>query len=222
MTNVVLLVITDGRKEYLTQTLESASKNLVYDFAHKIIMNDSGDQHYAEFLVQTYPDFFIISHSKRSGLTAAINTAWAALPSDTDYIFHLEEDFTFNKQINILEMINILEANSYLVELTLKRQPVNRAEEEAGGFMQQNPTVYVDREAWVEQDAYFTLNPSLYSINLTKDGWPLQGDEGKFFNQIKYPNGVLNADLRCAFLGHFNDPPLVHHIGSKRSDEWVL
>jgi hypothetical protein len=42
--NVALMVITDGRWDYLQRTLESAAECLDYPFSQKILVDDSGEE----------------------------------------------------------------------------------------------------------------------------------------------------------------------------------
>lgn len=231
MSNVSLLVIDDGRKELLSQTITSAEKHLNYTFKTKIIVNDSGDYpNYHNYLVKEYESrgWYVVSHVNRHGLAAAIKLGWSEINKQNTselfainyngYIFHLEDDFVFNIDINIGHMIEILDNNPHLEQLLLKRDSVNPHEAECGGWMQSVDWNLEQRKGYVEQDRLFSLNPCLYRRELTSIGWPDNGGETEFTNKIHQ----YRPNAKFGILGTINDPPLVTHIGSYRSEDWKL
>ena len=62
MNKVSLIIITDGRQACISETIPSMRKNLNYNFYEKIIINDSADLRYHQYLMSNYPDFRIVSH----------------------------------------------------------------------------------------------------------------------------------------------------------------
>src|SRR4051812_256811 len=111
---ITLMVITDGRGDCIKRTLDSAADNLKGHLHHSFIVDDSADLKYHDWLQHTFPGFRIWSHAKRRGFAGAIQSGWGQIPNDTDYIFHLEDDFTFNEPINLGEIVTVMEANPYL------------------------------------------------------------------------------------------------------------
>jgi len=232
---VVLGVIGNGRFELLQQTVASLEDKVKYPFRIKIMIDDTGDAQYAIKLQETFPDWHIISHPTNQGLSGSIRSLWSAVKLlDAEYIFHVEEDFTFNENIDIDQMAAILELHPYLTQIALKRQPVNEAEAAAGGFMQQNPHsysgVYYVKELgddpdgndaviwhWVEHHNFFTLNPCLYPWWVTHIGWEQGWGEKEFGERL-----FGNPYLFCAYLGGLNDPPKVTHIGNYRGNNWFV
>lgn len=219
--SVGLLVIGDGRKDKLVQAIESLEQNLVGDISARIMINDSlgESEGYHEFLVDRFPGYKVISQ-ERLGLAGAIRTGWAALRevNGLSYVFHMEEDFTFNKKVYLNEMISILNSNEDLVQVSLKRDSVNPAEAAAGGFIQQRPELYTQKNGYVEQQNLFTLNPNMYSIDLLDLGWPEHGGESEFTSRVH--NHSPNA--KFGIFGSIEDEPLISHIGSHRSENWQL
>lgn len=201
----------------MEQTVASARQHLKWDFHQKIIIDDSLSAEYRDWLTSEYTDFelHLNATTEKRGFGGAIRAGWASV-SNCDYVFHLEDDFIFNEDINIDDMITILEENPSLAQVALKRQPWNDEEHAAGGFMEQNLDAYEQMESvrisWVKQSLFFTTNPSLYSTKLLEIGWPdVPRSEGIFSIEYLLPRGY-----EFGFLGRKEDPPKVTHIGTNR------
>jgi glycosyltransferase involved in cell wall biosynthesis len=218
MSKVSLVVITDGRQACIAETIPSMRKNLNYNFYEKIIINDSADARYHQYLVSKFPDFNVVSHETRRGLAGAVQSAWASISPETDFIFHLEDDFIFNLEVSVEDMIMLLENNSHLAQMALVRASVNPPEEEVGGFVFQHLNDYHQKNGFFEHTRLFTLNPCIYPISTVNVGWPDHGGESEFTSKIY----SLNNDCRFGFYGDIYDKPYVTHIGGRRSDGWFL
>lgn len=218
--HIVLLVMTNGRQEYLLQTLRSAQKQLSYKFTAKIIVNDCTDKQYDKWLNDTYRhEFTILSCIKSAGFCGAIQRAWKSIPFHTDYVFHLEEDFILNEQINIENMIEILKNNPELAQVALLRQAWNKAEKTAGGVIHLHADDFIERRSndlcWTEHSRFFTTNPSLYPVKITEIPYPQEeGCEGKFAAIL------LTMGYKFAYLGRKWQRPKVNHIGHSRHSNW--
>lgn len=195
MTSVALIVISDGRQDYLTRTLLSAAKNLP-TVEHVIHVDDRDHQ---------------------LGFAGAIQAAWdRALQTDCTHLFHLEGDFTLDRPVPLRAMLSILHVCPHLVQLALLRQPWNAAERAAGGIWQQHPDSYERMRVgpgveWLEHRRFFTTNPSVYPRWVAKRGWPQQ----------PHSEGVFGLNLfgedparRAAFWGDGSE--WVTHIGDER------
>ena len=217
---IALLVITDGRKDYIVKTVASALDNLDGPITERWMYDDSGDSEHRAWLRKTYPQFTVIWHPEgRQGFGGAIRAAWHTLrlSSKADHIFHLEDDFTFNRPVPLDDMIEILDENEKLAQIALRRQPWNDIERAAGGIVESNPgaydEVYGHDYSFLEHDLFFTTNPSLYRRSLIETvEWPLGAQsEGMFSIALR------ELGYRFAFLGERTDTPWVHHIGNERA-----
>lgn len=216
---MLLLVMTDGRLDCLTQTIDSVDESLVGEFDVKIIHDDTGDADYRKDLSERFPDYTVIGKPTRQGFGGAIRSAWDFILNDTpsDYVFHLEDDFLFNKSIETSGLQEILDADSDLQQIALLRQPWNENEIAAGGIMQQDLNSYAESSlagySVSKHHKFFTTNPSLYRRSLCEVGWPAgEHSEGVFGLRLK----ERNPDAYFAFLGQRDDPPAVRHIGQSR------
>lgn len=219
---VLLLVMTDGRRDCIEQTIPSALDNLLGQTGGRIIYDDSGDDSYRWWLAERFgPDGFEVIHhpAGRQGFGGAIRAAWrhVALRHES-FVFHLEDDFVFNRPVPLGSMMEIMEAAPRLAQLALRRQPWNDNERAAGGIIEQHPDAYADRSccqehAWLEHRQFFTTNPSLYRRSLCLGGWPdADHSEGVFSHQL-----FEDPELRCGFWGARESGEWVTHIGHQRA-----
>lgn len=213
---ITLLVITDGRRECLEHTLDSFTTNVDQSLIeHTVIVNDSPDPDYRDFVDDLGFDLHVPPAPRKRGFAGAIAAGWANLIG-TEYVFHLEDDFTFNRTVDLPALAGVLQEHPHLVQMALRRQPWNELEIEAGGVVESHPDWYEDAtdgtHHWLEHRAFFTTNPSLYPTWVTALGWPqCPNSEGVFSHLI-----FGDAARRSGYWGHRDDAPWVHHIGAQR------
>lgn len=208
---IALVVITDGRGEYLERTIPSLTENLRCVFASRTIIDDAGDDEYAHWLDLSFPTFQRIHHGNRRGLAAAVQTAWkVALDSNADYLWHHEEDFTLEEPIDVLGMARTLDANPHLAQLVLKRQAWSMEEIAAGGQMEVAPTEFTDCDGFVQHKRLFSLNPSLIPRSVVEACEGTELERG-------ITDRCLDLGLSFAYWGKRSDPPRCTHIGARRS-----
>lgn len=220
-----LLVITDGRADCISRTIPSALEHLQGTCSWRVIYDDSGDAKYRAWLVETFEPlhFGVLSNDQRLGFGGAIQAAWGYLNDHVEWdtarhVVHLEDDFTFNGDVDVDAMCDVLDQQPHLQQMALRRQPCNREELVAGGVVEANPLAYQDctdmyGQQWLEHRQFWTTNPCVYRRSLCSLGWPDgERSEATF-------SGVVLADVthRCGYWGPRTDPPLVHHIGDVRT-----
>lgn len=232
---IALLVMTDGRDHLLEQTIASARENLRGNIVEQWIHADGQVLMHADYLDRQYPDFVQIPPAwpagTRRGFGGAIDAAWRCLArhSTADYVFHLEDDFTFNRPVDLDAIAEVLASTPDLAQMALRRQAWNDAERAAGGVIEQHPDAYtqmvygdpgrVSRMAyWLEHTLFFTTNPCLYPRRgrghgqfTVLDPWPT-GPE----SEGRYGIRLREAGYRFGFWGRREDAPWVHHIGETR------
>lgn len=215
-----LLVMTDGRDDCLIETLASFDSRVSSPPASVLIHDDTGDAEHRTWVASRYPTAEVIG-SVRGGFGSAIRTAWDHLRrGDHGWVFHLEDDFTFNRDVNIADMQSVLAADETLAQMLLMRQPWNNLERAAGSVFAVTPDAFTPSDhptiPHVLHRRFFSTNPSLYPRRLfdTHD-WPEGAEsEGRFgFNLFADPT------VRCAVMGAVTDPPWVTHIGGRRAGE---
>lgn len=217
--SVSLVVFTDGR-DYIFDTIPSALAMLQGPITRRIIYDDSGDALNRDRLSQAFPTF-TVTHCPdgRQGFGGAIRFMWKYLAAwDTnEYVFHCEDDFLFNREVDVAAMCGLLRAHPSLVQIALRRQPWNDEERAAGGMIERHPDAFVECE-WGPQEylihrEWFTTNPCVYRRSLCSRGWPdAAQSEGQF-------GAILKAESVAppfAFWGARSDEPWITHIGKER------
>ena len=194
---LAVLHIRDGRDQVHARAIDSAL-TMVPEPEHHITVDDA---------------------DHRLGFAGAIRKGWAEVAAtDAEWVLHHELDFTFNRPVPVASMIAVLEAHPYLAQIVLKRQPVNRAELEAGGIVEQWPDEYRQRtwrgNVWAEHRLFWSTNPAVYPAAWCRQEWPsVAGSEARWSDRL-----TADADLRFAFWGGVFDAPAVTHIGERSAD----
>lgn len=210
---MILLVLTDGRGGCLQRTLDSAS--LALDgIDRRVLVNDCPDPAYGAWLAETWPEFEIVGPlARKRGFHGAIQAGWDHIGPGPGYVFHLEDDFTFNRWVPLGAMADLLDRHPHLAQVALMRQPWNEEETAAGGIYHLHPDDF-DRhdgdQPWMEHSRFFTTNPCLYRRTLIEHGWPQRPhSEGHFTIHLR------DEGYRFAYLGHGEE--WVTHIGDERT-----
>lgn len=229
---ITLMVITDGRRDCIERTIASARENLLCGSVTRcVIYDDSGELDNTRWLVEMFPDFEVIAHPQgRQGFGGAIRYMWDWLVDNDSnrYVFHLEDDFLFNRPVPLVHMAGALTFNREIVQFALRRQPWNDEERAAGGIVEQHPDDYTERLIWAEYTSpvvgydpqlhrvlqhqrFFTTNPCLYRRSLCALGWP-DGihSEGEFGMMLR------RHGAKFAFWGARDSGEWVEHIGVQR------
>lgn len=224
--SIAVLVITDGRDEYLAPTLQSAMANLTGPITEWWMYDDTGDAAYRAGLERRWPTFEHFNAGPRQGFGGAIRAAWAhlAVHSAADFVFHLEADFTFRRPVDLGQMAAVLTDRPHLAQMALVRQSWNADEANAGGIVQRAPHAFAqcrdyDDRWWLEHRLFWTTNPSLYRRSLLDVGWPTcDQSEGIFGIQLVEAGTpeAEPADVRFGYWGRLDDGPWVDHIGEAR------
>ncbi len=216
---VCLVIVTDGRDQYIKQTWDSWDTKLDFKFSEIIIIDDSARRDYQRWLDETFAKkvWKIVHHPERLGFGRTVADVWAQVPKDAHYVFHLEDDFLLNRPLDLNNWIKILQDNPKVVQVCAYRQPWSQDEINKGGFIKQHAGCYTDKVYSgfdvVEHKRNFSTNPSLYPRWLVDKGWPEDpNSEGKLSFALK----EIDPEYVYLLWGKSTDEPLVHHFGQRR------
>lgn len=197
---VALLLISDGRHDYLEQTLASAERCLP---AVDALIHVDDTEH-------------------ELGFAGAIQAGWDTVPeTGCGWVFHLEADFIFNAPVPLEQMIATVRRDPNLAQMALKRQPWNDREVAAGGLCEADPDEYTEHwrtldgtlETWTTNRRSFTTNPCVYRASICERGWPqIKHSEGNFTHEL-----MKDPAIRFGLWGLKFGPPWVTHIGDQRT-----
>lgn len=217
--DICLVVLTNGRKDLISQTVPAWMDKYNDVFNNKFIIDDSGDKDYREWLKQysNKYNFKIINVGDENlGYAEAMQKVLDTFRSlGNKYMFFLEEDFLPKVNIDFNKMRYLLENNKEVIQISLMRQPWYKEEIDAGGVVQtkkqnfENITEKNDIK-WVKHREYFTGNPSLISDKVLKYSWPKVRWSEYFFGKK-----LLEEGFYFGILGSIDsdDWIAVEHIG---------
>ena len=217
---IALLVMTDGR-DHIFETIPSFEAFASGFISERWIHDDSGDPRHAEKLRRVFPGYTVITTPGRSGFGGAIRSAWQTLRecSSADFVFHLEDDFTFSRLVDLSALATVLLNRPELVQMALRRQAWDAAELAAGGVVEVAPSDFEDYDdpvlgSWLAHRRFFTTNPSLYRRRLLLDHeWPAgPHSEGRFTAAV-----FADPFFRSGYWGSRDSGEWCHHIGSTRA-----
>lgn len=225
---ITLLAMTDGRDDLLAQTLASFDSMVTGPVTRRVIFDDTGDSGHALELTDRYHGYAIVTTGRRNGFGDAVRLAWQTVDRfgpEQRFVFHLEDDFVFERPVDLWAMAEVLDRYPHLAQMALRRQPWNAQERAAGGVVECNPTEYVERRKldepaeWLEHRLFWTTNASLFRRELLSAGW-MGGEqaEGRF-THLLLAEGIPGADwsdVRFGYWGARDSGVWITHIGTNR------
>lgn len=107
-----------GRPDLLEVTLDSFFEYNTYSIERYKIIDDSTHPELFEELIKKYPQIEWTFNTERIGQTKSIDIMYGDI--NTEYIFHLEDDWKFTKHGFIEASIPILEENEWVILVGLR------------------------------------------------------------------------------------------------------
>jgi glycosyltransferase involved in cell wall biosynthesis len=210
---IALGVLTDGRADCLAAGMDTVHR--LGKFDHRFIVDDSGDDSYAQWLKASYKDFTVYRNQRRLGLAGAVEAVWRhALATGADYLFHLEDDFEVLEHVDVNRIAATLSGEPDVAQMLLKWQPLAPTEVAAGDILGgMHP--YDTHVGWVTQQTIFSLNPCIIPRWVLELGWPA-GNEAEM-TQI-----LLRQGARFGVWGEPGSASLVRHANAPRTAAWAL
>lgn len=156
------------------------------------------------------------------GFCGAIRYGWDRLSErgEFDYVFHLEEDWHFNRAFSIAHMARLLDTEPQVAQVALRR---GEEPGEAGSIVEAFPDEFADRvtgmlglgqparsQEWLEHRLFWTTNPSLYRRDLIDQEWPPAPR-----CEAQFGAGLVAAGHTFAYWGDRHDEPWITHTGAR-------
>lgn len=132
---------------------------------------------------------FLHCDNPQEGFCKATRKLWErSSQSPHEFVFWLEHDFRFVREIDLLPLAGVLRRYLYLTQISLMRQAVNEQEKAAGGLYEAHRDDYDLKEGWMEHLICHTTNPSLMRTEFMRENpWPDYRDqcEGRFSGDLR-------------------------------------
>jgi len=219
MVKVCVLIFATSRYEYLIPSLDSLKEHVDFSGAevYKILTDDyplRRDNDMLDMIEKEYQIDKVVRNKENIGYSGSWANAWKIIPDDVDYIWHQEEDFVFEGNVKILDMIKTFEESPIkLSQLFLKRNPwyshdgdfVNLiADGKIGKEVESNGhTIVAFKHRW------FVPHPGIYPAWISREKLPSNPQEDVVFQHLnKY-----HPELHSAVLGSAKSKYMVKHIG---------
>lgn len=220
----VTVVVTTGgdeanwpeRSEYLRQSLASLNERVKGPIVQRVVYSDWAG-HRDELVAIAEDAGFYVAGEGHHGYTGARRRLWSYLErrAQGQFIFATEDDFLYDRDVDLEPMIETLEAQPELRQLALLRGPYYPRELEAGGVLETLSTPYelVNHRPhpFVTHRDHFTANPSLFRRTLTETPWPVGKSSERLFG-----DAVLR-DPRARFAYWGSGEPWTTHLGAVRA-----
>lgn len=223
MKNLDLIVTTNGRQEYISRTIDSWRELINDNVNKKVIIDDSGDPSYRRWLAETFEDFEVFPlGEERTGYKTLLKTWSCDLDFDSEYVLVLEDDFLLLENINVEYILNVLDQNPDMLQMTLKRQAWSQGEIAAGGLVEalydgQN---FIQSDGWFKHRMFFTTNPSFIKIDRFRDiARPIYEENPQLLAEGELGDRIFEKydSMYLAFLGEIFEAHKVEHIGWART-----
>lgn len=211
------ITLTNGRKDLISESRETWYSNAKGFIDVEIIIDDSGDETYRQWLSTQYPSARIVPVGDTpQGYKNAMKKCFeTAISTECDYILHTEDDFTLNEEVDLSKITSALSNNSSLSQISLQRQPwydhekikdtyIRSVAAQGYSFVEKN---YEDI-SYLEHSFYWTCNPNIYPIEIAKLGWP-SGPR----SEITFTKRVFSSGYVAAFYGKEDSKNHVTHTG---------
>lgn len=202
---IVAVCLTTGTRDTLAKTIASFDENVSGPIGRKVIIVDGIAK----------PEFIGWETVNIRGGGFARATAAAirvAIGSGQPWVFHLEDDFLFDRPVDLSDLQAEMDAHPDLAQMSLLRQAWYRHEIEAGGIVEANPEAFEQRGEHLRHREYWTTNPHLTRrLELAGRDWPL----GKW-SESQYSKLVFeDSDVACGIWG--DGSPWITHIGETKA-----
>jgi hypothetical protein len=166
------------RPNIVAQTLDSFCKNLFKDTSNfRLIINIDpvGERDKTQVdVLNVAKNFFthvVYNFPLKPSFPKAVMWCWHQVNPDTDFFFHLEDDWIILREARIDHMVKIMKKHPHLAALRLNK-------------FSSHPTAK-DNERCYFYDAKLSLNPSLMRVSFVKGVLPLMTEKENPEKQLR-------------------------------------
>ena len=209
MAKIDITMTATLRPDVLAKTLRSIKRNIItdeHDFRLIINIDPIGEKIKSKIIlkvVRKYFDNVIYNYAKIPSFAKAVKWVW--LNSDAPYIFHIEDDWSINRKINVTKMINILDKHKDLSSLRLYKYttPKRKMFSTFGCKWRYNKMGFYVADGWQKQ---FGLNPILIKREFIDEALPKMRDDVNPEKQFRASQKWMAPTLKKWKYGLYTSP----------------
>jgi hypothetical protein len=201
------------RPQLIKTTLKSFSKNVIRDIPireFRLILNvdpigEDVKQKVIYKIARKFIPNIVVIYPETPCFSRAVMNVWKQVESD--FVFHLEEDWIFNRKVNLNNMISILNNNKKLSSLRLLK--LDNPNDKRVFFFRslwdyQPEGYYISHpDSWKK---CFGLNPILIRKKFIQEALPLMVEELNPEKQFRYSNYRMRYFLQKWQYGIYAKP----------------
>jgi len=168
MKNITLCLTIGKRPELLRQTLTSLFEK--YHFENVIAVNDFGDKETNDVFLECCPHGILLNQESHLGHHLAVDKMYQYVT--TDYIFHCEDDWHFDSELDIVSYIELLKTDPNITSICLRKIldfPFSDEDLVKIEYLDTMPVKSAKLTALHEQWHGYTFNPHIISLDTWKE-----------------------------------------------------
>lgn len=223
--SVTLIVHTGGddakweeRSGYLARSLASLAANVSGPIVQRVIYSDWGEERRAELEAIGAPfGFYVAGPDTHVGFTASMRMLWTYLQrrGRGQYVFRVEDDFLYDRPVDLVPMIETLADSDHLAQLALLRAPCYPREFANGGVLgwpeKGFQKVGANGTSHLTHRYFWTNNPALFRRSLVERPWPTGPSSERLFGDLL----LKDQSVRFGLWG--SGESWISHIGEVRA-----
>jgi hypothetical protein len=202
------------RRDYLERSLASLCDQVTGPIVQRVVYDCWGDPDIRAELGRIVEPhgFYVVGPDAPRDFTEGMQAMWTYLRKRAkgDYIFAVEDDFTYERPVDLGEMIAVLRREPGLAQMALLRDPYP-VELERGGILGWPLGDFTFHDGWFSHRLFFTLNPTLIRRALTARVWP----SGRHSETLFGRELLRDPNTRVAFWGSGDE--WIRHMGAVRA-----
>lgn len=204
--SVTCVLTSCGRFDLLRATLDSFLAH--HRPARFLVAEDSADEAFARQVRDRYPQVEVLVNQPRLGQHRSIDRAYAQV--STPFIFHMEDDFRFDRPVDVAEAVALVESDHAISSVCFRRFDTLKLRHRLFARRFAHGVNQYARMRRAHRDWYgFTFNPSV----LRRDLWTERGPYQGYRNERAISRAMKDQGLGVVF----QLPGAAVHIGSGRS-----
>lgn len=208
----------EERSAYLRQSLASLNEQVSGPIVQRVVYSDWDPEYRAQVqAIAAEHGFYVSGPDRHVGYVAAMQQLWGYISRKAlgSHILSVEDDFLYDRPVDLVPMIETLADNPHLRQIALLRAPAYPREFEAGGVIEslKSPVELRNHRPhpFLEHRDHFTANPSLWRKSLVSTPWPSGTN-----TERRFGDAVLR-DQTAAFAYWGAGEPWISHIGETKA-----